>query len=732
MSNLIAEGFATYGIGGSDAVRQAMLSGAWAEMPVISNTGIVNLPWAPQDTALYLSGNYTAAPWNNTGNKARRVLPVFASNVMLCGRFATEALPVLSSQCGIFCWVDSAGNQMCFLRLTPTGALELINTFNPVVGTSVLLATSGPVIVAQETAYIETQLDTATGTFTCRVNGTQVMTGTGLSISDAAVAQIVLLSRDSQAAGAPLMYITDVIVRDTNGGVNAELVGDRRIATLLVNRDDEDYQGWTARHLQCYGTGVLQALGNASLVRAATASAFDIGTGDFTIEGTFRFKALPAGSDKAVLFSRWGESTNARSFQLYLGGPTLENGQLVFRSSTDGNAGTVEETLKWPWEPDIGTYYHVALVRASGTLLLFIDGVQQGLGIADTRDYFDASCAMSVMGQCQYNGQAVDKTGFAGWLDEFRFTNGVARYTGNFAPPTEAFPRGAADPYWSNVVWLSGWDSGIFDESATGRALVASAYAAPFAEAITPNDGDFNYQVLAKNAPPLDYTFLEAALLNATGTFTLTALPTSGETVTVGTIDGTNPAVYKWVSALANANDVLIGADVNDSIDNLVNAITGGPGAGTVYGSGTLANFDVTAEKLPSGQMLVTANLAGSGGNSIASTTTDADGSWGGATLSGGADIPPYSQFGLQRPPNKTTIIDSATMVSRAWKSDAGPATYKQSFQAPAGAVVDGVAHSLSTSPIYYFDTFESDPDTSGALTPVTLVGGKLRLNRTQ
>lgn len=731
MSNLIAEGFATYGADDTsfEVMRAALLSGAWAEMP--STPQITTLPWAPQDSTLYFKGNFAASPWSFTGNKARRVLPVFDDDIMLCARVATAELPTTADLACIFGWQGPSGDRLCFLRITSSGALELIDSFGS--PTTVLLSTSGPVIVAQETAYIETQLNTTTGSFTCRVNGTTVMTATGLPILTQNIATFTILSRNNTSAGGPDLYITDLIARDTNNGVNDELVGDRRIATLLVNRDDEDHQGWLARPLHCYGTGILQTLGNASLVSAATSTDFDLGDGDYTIEGTFRFQALPTGSNKAVLFGRWSEDANNRSYQLYIGGPSLESGQLVFRSSTDGTAATVEETLKWPWEPDIGTYYHIALVRAAGTLLLFIDGVQQGLGIADVRDYFDAASVTSVMGQAITNGNTgVSGTGFSGWMDEFRFTKGVARYTANFAPPTEAFPRGDDDPYWDDVKWLSGWDSGIFDESPVARTLKATSYTGAFAVSITPNDGEFNYQVLAKNTPPLDYTFLEAALVNATGTLTQSSLPTATKTVTVGTTDGSTPAVYKWVTVLADAYDVLIGADIGESVDNLVNAITGGPGSGTVYDSDTVANFDVSAELLPSNQMLVTANLAGSDGNSIATTTDDPNGAWGDTTLTGGADIPGYSQFGLERPPNKTTIIDSATMVSRAWKSDAGPATYKQSFVGPGGAVADGAAHPLSTAPTYYFDTLEADPDTSGALTPVTLVGGLVRLNRTQ
>lgn len=88
------------------------------------------------------------------------------------------------------------------------------------------------------------------------------------------------------------------------------------------------------------------------------------------------------------------------------------------------------------------------------------------------------------------------------------------------------------------------------------------------------------------------------------------------------------------------ANDVLVGGNVEASIDNLVLAITAGSGAGTNYGTGTVVNPLATAVKATVATMTATNKIKGVIGNSTAIAETLADGSWAGAAivLSGGVD----------------------------------------------------------------------------------------------
>jgi hypothetical protein len=117
----------------------------------------------------------------------------------------------------------------------------------------------------------------------------------------------------------------------------------------------------------------------------------------------------------------------------------------------------------------------------------------------------------------------------------------------------------------------------------------------------------------------------------ATGTLTGTANFTNGETVTTGT------KTYTFQTVLTNVDgNVLIGASLGDSLNNLAAAIALGAGAGTLYALATTANTFVYAASTTATTLVLLAMQGGTAGNSIATTETAVNASFGGATLSGG------------------------------------------------------------------------------------------------
>lgn len=173
------------------------------------------------------------------------------------------------------------------------------------------------------------------------------------------------------------------------------------------------------------------------------------------------------------------------------------------------------------------------------------------------------------------------------------------------------------------------------DFIATGQlfqvALTASAVSMVVAEARSFGGTLKWYYTIHHKETVYQITPSQLTSVAATGTLTNTANFANNDTVTTGT------KTYTFQTALTNVNgNVLIGASASDSLDNLIAAINLGAGSGTVYAAATTANGFVSAVAGAGDTMDVTALVSGTAGNTIATTETSANASWGGATLSGG------------------------------------------------------------------------------------------------
>ena len=181
----------------------------------------------------------------------------------------------------------------------------------------------------------------------------------------------------------------------------------------------------------------------------------------------------------------------------------------------------------------------------------------------------------------------------------------------------------------------------------------------------------------------------------------------------------------------AVANNVLIGADASESLDNLLAAVNQELGEGTIYGAGTVFNIDAYMAVLPGDLLLATARVPGAAGNALASTETLTNGSWAAATLLGGLDIPTNSEFTMGNLPADVTGINALAVITRSFKTDTGTSELTASFVKDGGFAAAGAARALPTSPTYFEDTHETDPETAGPLTPSTMVNSRIRLDRT-
>jgi len=102
------------------------------------------------------------------------------------------------------------------------------------------------------------------------------------------------------------------------------------------------------------------------------------------------------------------------------------------------------------------------------------------------------------------------------------------------------------------------------------------------------------------------------------------------DTVTIGTQTYT----FNAAPLVDSADNVLVGGSASATLDNLIAAINNAAGEGTTYGTGTVANVNVTAVAGAGDTMDVTAITTDD--NATATTEVGSNSSWGAATLASG------------------------------------------------------------------------------------------------
>lgn len=177
-------------------------------------------------------------------------------------------------------------------------------------------------------------------------------------------------------------------------------------------------------------------LNNGGIVTAATPGAINLGLGDFTVEFFFRLNVdsgtttyrtiLTIGGAWGDLSIRFGDSGFGTRLQCGIKTGTL--------------AGTYS-TAYDQYDFDDGEWRHIALVRESGQVYFYIDGIMQtvrnnnysGTPVTSFSDSSDLSSPTSVV-----IGAGAPNS-LLGGLDDLRMS-AVSRYSGNFTPTVTAFP----------------------------------------------------------------------------------------------------------------------------------------------------------------------------------------------------------------------------------------------------------------------------------------------------
>ena len=80
------------------------------------------------------------------------------------------------------------------------------------------------------------------------------------------------------------------------------------------------------------------------------------------------------------------------------------------------------------------TWNHCALVRNSGTLTIYINGTSSGTPVSNSTNF--SSSGTFIIGAGMHTNSPDPNAFITGYIQDFRITKGLARYTANFTPPT--------------------------------------------------------------------------------------------------------------------------------------------------------------------------------------------------------------------------------------------------------------------------------------------------------
>ena len=176
------------------------------------------------------------------------------------------------------------------------------------------------------------------------------------------------------------------------------------------------------------GAAFLYGNGTGNYIRVSGNPNLAVGTGDYTLE---MWAYISSDSPFVIFDAAPINSPGSRpdAFLFY-----IENNR---EPRFFGNGLTIATSAG---SLPINQWAHLALVRNTGTTTIYINGT----GISNSTGFYNATLAT---GGCLI-GTFTDSLNFTsnGYIDELRLTKGVARYTGNFTPPTTEFPDNSSQP----------------------------------------------------------------------------------------------------------------------------------------------------------------------------------------------------------------------------------------------------------------------------------------------
>jgi hypothetical protein len=161
--------------------------------------------------------------------------------------------------------------------------------------------------------------------------------------------------------------------------------------------------------------------GTGDYLTAPNNASFDMANGDFTVELWFN----PTQAKNTTLFTK--RASNASYSPIMV--QWTSGSQLVAYCSTSGSSWGMASTTSATYP--LNSWIHVAFVRYSNNLYLYVNGVSAVTAVAITSAVMTNTSAFVVGAD-----DAAGNLGYAGYISNCRVVKGTAVYTAAFTPPT--------------------------------------------------------------------------------------------------------------------------------------------------------------------------------------------------------------------------------------------------------------------------------------------------------
>lgn len=176
--------------------------------------------------------------------------------------------------------------------------------------------------------------------------------------------------------------------------------------------------------------------GTDDYLSLSSSADFQIFNSNFTIETWIYYSST---SGNKCVFEIYSATNNRANV-------SLVDGNFVYYTEVIGVGSGILITAS---APAINTWHHIALVKNGSTITLYINGIDSG---STTSTRYPTASSLDL----RIGVTSATTSDFAGYLDDFRITKGIARYTENFSAPDKAFPNSSCAGFNRTMLLLHG------------------------------------------------------------------------------------------------------------------------------------------------------------------------------------------------------------------------------------------------------------------------------------